>query len=173
MSETVGRESSQVWISDYLKPGRMELDLQASTKEEAIRLLAETVKESDEVESFPVFLRDVYDREKIATTGIGCGIGIPHARTAAVKNFLMVFGRSKRGIPFEALDSQPVTFIFLLATPQDGLKDYLKLLSQLSRFMKDSGFRSKLETAETEDDVIELFKVREYGLAASNLSSDC
>ena len=153
-----------VKISEFLKPERVILDLQADSKSEAIRALAEKVRGADEVESFPDFIKAVYDREDIATTGIGCGIGIPHARTDAVSRFLVIFGRSKNGIPFQALDDKPVHFVFLLATPQECLKDYLLILARLSQLMKSSEFRDKLGMAESPAQVIELFQKSETGL---------
>ena len=79
----------------------------------------------------------VRTRENSMSTGIGYGIGIPHASTDLIENVVGALGRSKNGINFEALDNQPVTLVVLFLVPQGqfqkqglliGLQNHSKIL---------------------------------------------
>jgi mannitol/fructose-specific phosphotransferase system IIA component (Ntr-type) len=52
------------------------------------------------------------------STGIGFGIGIPHASTDLISEVVGALGRSKKGINFDALDNQPVNLVMLFLVPQ-------------------------------------------------------
>ena len=96
-------------ISQYLKEGRIILDLKAADKPDCIRRLSEVLRGQDEIADFDGFLSDVFERENLGTTGIGLGLALPHARSQAVNSFVIVIGRIKEGIDFNSLDSEPVS----------------------------------------------------------------
>ncbi|MBK8945172.1 MAG: PTS sugar transporter subunit IIA [Ignavibacteriae bacterium] len=56
----------------------------------------------------------VHEREKIMSTGIGHGFGIPHCKTNKVTEILAAFGKTKSPIDFESLDGSPVNLILLI-----------------------------------------------------------
>lgn len=91
------KEESKMKISDYLKEKRILLSLKAHGKEESIKEIATLLKDSKDIVDFKSFLKDVFEREKLGTTGVGSEIAIPHARTDAVKDFVIGFGRSQEG----------------------------------------------------------------------------
>jgi fructose-specific phosphotransferase system IIA component len=149
-------------IGDYLKEERMLLDLKAQEKEGAIRELSVVLKDSREVIDFDTFLKDILERERLCTTGIGKAIGLPHARTDAVKDFIIAFGRSKEGIRFNSLDGKRVKLIFLMGTPKSRqLSVYLKALAHLSRLLQKEYFRESLLSAATSSEIIDIFKKEE------------
>ena len=78
-------------ISDYLSDERILLNLQATTKEDAIAELAEVVRDAEEINDFDEYLSDVRKREGVQTTGIGNGVALPHARSDAVDELFLVF----------------------------------------------------------------------------------
>lgn len=146
-------------IHEYLKEGAISLDLKSDTKEKAIREIAGPLKMENNIVDFDTFLSEVFDREKLTTTGIGDEIAIPHARTDAVKDFVIAFGRSKEGINFDSVDGKPVRFIFLIGTPKkEKLGGYLKLLARLTRLLKKDDFKQLLLTALTPKDILSAFK---------------
>ena len=75
------KEEGEVKISDYLKEDRIVLNLQALKKEDVIKELARLLQEAEEVTDFDLFLKDIFERETLNTTGIGNHLAIPHART--------------------------------------------------------------------------------------------
>ena len=84
-------------IADYLKEERILLSMEATNKKEAIDEVLHLLKGAREIVDFDVFCRDVFRRESLNTTAIGSNIAIPHARSDATKEFVIVFGRSVTG----------------------------------------------------------------------------
>lgn len=146
-------------ISDYLKEKRILLNLKARYKEESIKEIAALLKDSKDIVNFRTFLSDVFEREKAGTTGIGNGLAIPHARTDAVKDFVIAFGRSQEGVEFKSLDGNLAKLIFLMGTPKEkGLSAYLKLLAQLTKILKNADFRESLLKASSPKEILNEFK---------------
>ena len=148
-------------LSDYFRKEMIKLNLKAEVKEEAIKELGSAMKGAKEITDYENFLKDVFEREALATTGICNGIAIPHARTDAVSQFVIAFGRSKRGVEFESLDGKPAKFIFLMGTPKDEVNQYLKLLGRLTRLLKKESFRESLLKAQEAREIIEIFEETE------------
>jgi fructose-specific phosphotransferase system IIA component len=146
-------------IGDYLKEDRILLNLKARTKQDSIKELATLLKGAEEVVDFDTFLKDVFEREKLGSTGIGDGIAIPHARSDAVKDFVIAFGKSVEGVEFESLDGKPAKLIFLMGTHKERkLDSYLEILAHLTRLLKHESFREALLGASTPAAVIDEFK---------------
>jgi fructose-specific phosphotransferase system IIA component len=146
-------------MGDYLKEDKILLSLKARKKEEAIKEIATLLKGAKEITDFETFLKDVFEREDLSTTGIGHEVAIPHARTNAAKDFVIAFGRSGEGVEFNSLDGQPAKLIFLMATPKEkGLSTYLKTLAHLSRLLQKESFRNSLLRATNPIEIIEQFK---------------
>ncbi|MCK4308168.1 PTS sugar transporter subunit IIA [candidate division WOR-3 bacterium] len=148
-------------ISTYLKEERICLNLEATEKKAAIRELAGFLRGSKEVTNFNSFLKDVFKREKVGTTGIGNGIAIPHARTDAVSEFVIAFGRSAKGVEFQSLDSKPVKLVFLMGAPKQNINGYLRILARLTRLLKKWEFRKSFMEASSAREIIEIFEKTE------------
>ena len=140
-------------ISDYLREDRILLDLAATSREDAIAELAETVSNADEITDFEKYLSDVWERERLTTTGIGHGIALPHARSDAVDKLFLAFGRSQQGIDFGSIDGQSVQLVFLMGAPAASLAMYLKLVAHLSLLLHPASFRQELLSATSAEDV--------------------
>jgi PTS system nitrogen regulatory IIA component len=153
-------------ISQYLKEERINLHLKAQDKDDAVRTLAQVLKGQAQISDFEGFLNDVFERENLGTTGIGLGLALPHARSQAVKSFVIAVGRIDEGIDFKSLDAEPVKLIFLMGTPKEEVQSYLKILAHLTRLLKKETFRAALLKASTALEVIELFKKEEESTPA-------
>ena len=146
-------------ISDYLKDEMICLYLKATGKEEAIRELGSFICKAKEISNYEMFLKDVLEREKLTTTGIGDGVAIPHARTDSVTGFVIAFGKSEEGVEFGSLDGKKAKLLFLMGTPKTaGLDEYLVLLAHLTRLLKGESFRESLLKADSPAEVIDIFK---------------
>jgi len=143
---------------DCLREERTNIQIKARTKAEAIRELAEVVRGADEVTDFDGFVRDVFEREKVESTGIGNRVAAPHARTDTVNTFVIAIGKSEAGIEFDSIDGDPVKVVFLMGTPKSPLGDYLKVLAHLMRVLKERNFVDDLINAESAEQVIECFR---------------
>jgi PTS system fructose-specific IIA component len=119
------------------------LNLDSPDRHVATRVLAEALASEGRVIDLDGFLADVRKREEQMPTGLPGGIGIPHARSAHVTEPSLVFGRSTSGIDWGAEDG-PATLIFLIAAPEGGGDDHLKILAR--RLMRTE-FRDSLMNA--------------------------
>ena len=151
-------EVSIVEVKGYIREELINLDLLSEQKDDAIRELVQLMENAEGMVDFERFLEDVFERERLGTTGIGDGIAIPHARTDAVDQLVIAIGRSARGVEFESLDGKKVKLLFLMGTPRGSVSHYLKILAQLTRLLKEGAFRDKLLEAQDKGTVVSLFR---------------
>lgn len=147
-----------MFVSDYLKDKFCVMDLQAKSREEAVKEIALKLNESGRVVDKEKFIKDVLERENLGSTGIGNKVGIPHARTDAVKGFVVGFGKSRAGIDFKALDGEKVNLVFLMGADPAELNLYLRILAELSKLLMNAAFRQALVSATSEKEVIDTVK---------------
>ncbi|MBS3995175.1 MAG: fructose PTS transporter subunit IIA [Alkaliphilus sp.] len=144
-------------ITDMLNEKLMNLDLKANDKAGVINEMIDMLVYEGFVLSKKAILKAVMDREAIASTGVGMGIGIPHGKSNTVVKPSIVFGKSIKGIDFESLDEQPSYIFFLIAVPEDSANEHLKALSQLSRRLMNQEVREQLMKAESTEEVYKVF----------------
>ncbi|MDF2911610.1 MAG: fructose transporter subunit, partial [Sporolactobacillus laevolacticus] len=83
-------------ITDLMIERTMVLDMQATTKEGAIDELIASLERNGRINDPKLFKEMILKREAQSSTGIGDGIAMPHAKTKAVNEATVVFGRSKQ-----------------------------------------------------------------------------
>jgi len=103
-------------------------------------------------------LEALRNREEMVSTGIGSGVAIPHAFSDDLEEVIAVFGRSARGIDFEALDNAPVHLIFLFIVPRRDYQMHLKTLAAIAKTFTNPRLRDALRNATTQEELIELLK---------------
>ncbi|WP_138418395.1 PTS fructose transporter subunit IIABC [Aquibacillus sediminis] len=148
-------------ITELLKKDTIILQLKATTKSSVIDELVDKLADAGRLNDKEAFKQGILNRESQSTTGIGDGIAIPHAKSEAVKQPSIVFGRSTEGVDYEALDGQPSHLFFMIAAPEGANQTHLDALSRLSGFLMDSNFRDKIENATNEDEVISIINQKE------------
>jgi mannitol/fructose-specific phosphotransferase system IIA component (Ntr-type) len=94
----------------------------------------------------------VSDREKLMSTGIGCGLGVPHAKLDFLDEMLIAACSVKRGLDCEAIDQQPVYLLFLILSPASTVGPHIRALSAISRLLSDADIRRNLILAEAPAD---------------------
>lgn len=133
-------------IADHLAATRV-LDLRSRTRDAALMELVESLADAPEVQDRDRVLAAVLEREKTLSTGIGLGVAVPHAKIPEVTEFLLVYGRSREGIDFAAIDDRPVHHVALIVGPPDRQSRYLQFLSTVISTFKDPDLRRELELA--------------------------
>ncbi|WP_020141824.1 fructose-specific PTS transporter subunit EIIC [Terracoccus sp. 273MFTsu3.1] len=130
------------------------LDLTGADRHEATRKLGERLVASGRCTDLDAFLNDVRKREETMATGLPGGIGIPHARSAAITEPSLVFGRTD-GIDWGAKDG-PATLVFLIAAPEGGGDAHMQMLPKLARALMKKDFKAALAAATTEAEVVRI-----------------
>ncbi|WP_170006558.1 PTS fructose transporter subunit IIABC [Bacillus fonticola] len=146
-------------ITDLLAKECMILDVQAQSKEAVLEEMATKLEKTGRLNDRKQFLEAIHARESQSTTGVGDGIAIPHAKTAAVKTPTIVFARSKHGIDYDSLDGQPAHLFFMIAATDGANDDHLAALSSLSSYLMDGENRRKLMEADTKSEVTAIFSM--------------
>ncbi len=129
---------------------------QDDSKRVALDALVDAILSTGAVRDAESFRRAVHEREDVMSTGIGQGIAIPHVRLDVIQRPVVGVGLARHGIDFDTLDNEPVNLIVLFAMPAGAQKEYLGLLAQVMRSLKDDGFRKALLDCDAPDDASHL-----------------
>lgn len=133
-------------ITILVEPGN-----RAAVLDVAARLLAAP----DADFSSPALTRTIGDslraRAQLASTAIGHGVAIPHARIAGIDESRCAFLRLTQAIDFNAADGEPVDLVLALAVPEHYVQQHLELLADLAERFADPGYRADLRAAPTID----------------------
>lgn len=144
-------------ITDLMIERAMVMDMHAATKEEAIDELIASLEKNGRINDPKLFKEMILKREAESSTGIGDGIAMPHAKTKAVNEATVVFGRSKNGVDYKALDGKPSYLFFMIAAPEGAANVHLQTLAALSRLLIDQDFVAQVKKAQTPAEVAKLF----------------
>ena len=106
-------------------------------------------------------LAAVLDREHKLSTGIGCGLAVPHAKVDFLDQMCIVACSVKRGLDFNALDKQPVYLLFLIVSPSSTTGPHIRALSAISRILSDADIRKNLIDAATPEEFYSRLKTGE------------
>lgn len=145
-------------IMEFLSKKAITVNLKAADKEGVIRELVDLLAKTGEVKNKEELVKALLARESLGSTGIGQGIGIPHAKSQNVKELVAAFGLSQKGVNFDSLDGEPVYIFFLLLAPEESAGPHLKALARISRMLKDKYFREFLKKAKDEKDVLRIIQ---------------
>ena len=147
-------------LVDILTKDQILTDLQATDRWEAIdelinNLVATGKIQSQHREAIAVVVKK---RETSMSTGIGFGIGIPHASTDLIKEVVGALGRSRKGINFDALDNQPVNLVMLFLVPQGQFQKHLHTLANIAKLLHKAEFRQALDQAPDAEAMLKVIK---------------
>lgn len=143
----------------YLKEKYINLDLKGDTKKEIIEELVDLIAGSGKLKDKKALINEILKREKLGSTGIGNGVAIPHAKSDKMKNFILAFARKREGIDYGALDGEKTYLFFLLASPESNVGGHLKILSGISRLVRDKFIVDRLKKAADKKEIIKIFSV--------------
>ena len=136
-------------LGDILGPEQIVPELKATNRWEAIDELIQQLIGSGKIKSehHEAVTAVIKKRESSMSTGIGFGVGIPHASTDRINDVVGAFGRSKSGVNFDAVDNQPVTLVLLFLVPQGQFQKHLQTLAKIAKLLHRKDFRAALEAA--------------------------
>ena len=150
-------------LSDILSREQILPELKASNRWEAIDELIGNLVATGQIkpENLDAISSVVKKRETSMSTGIGFGIGIPHASTDLIFEVVGALGRSRTGVNFEALDNQPVKLVMLFLVPQGQFQKHLHTLANIAKLLHKADFREALEKSPDAETMLAI--IREHG----------
>lgn len=147
-------------LHHFLRPDLIILDLQTEGVENTLRDLVHRLAEHGLIQDEQHALDALLEREAAQSTGIGCGVAIPHAVYPELNSTVIELALSRTGIDFLALDEKPVHTIFLLLSPPDRSSTHIKLLARIARLMRLADIREELLKAASAEELID--RIRQF-----------
>ncbi|HEY9174066.1 MAG TPA: PTS sugar transporter subunit IIA [Verrucomicrobiae bacterium] len=147
-------------LVDILSKDQIVTELRAANRWEAIDELIGVLVDTGKIkpEHRDAVSAVVRKRENSMSTGIGFGIGIPHASTDLIQEVVGALGRSQAGVNFEALDNQPVKLVMLFLVPQGQFQKHLHTLANIAKLLHKAEFRKALEQAPDAETMLAIIK---------------
>jgi fructose-specific phosphotransferase system IIA component len=147
-------------LGDILTKDQILTDLRATNRWEAIDELINNLVVTGKIkpEHHDAISAVVKKRESSMSTGIGFGIGIPHASTDLIYEVVGALGRSRKGVNFDSLDNQPVNLVMLFLVPQGQFQKHLHTLANIAKLLHKAEFRQALEQAPDQETMLQIIR---------------
>lgn len=130
-------------LQDLLDADAIQLDLGGGTKDEVLARMVSLLGLSPSATVTIVDL--VRRREGLGSTGVGNSIAIPHCRSLMIDRVRLAFGRHVQGVAYDAMDGEPVHFIFMIVAPPVEVSNlYLTVLGKVAQFVRESDVPTRL-----------------------------
>ena len=144
-------------LGDILSKAQIITDLRATNRWEAIDELIDNLVTTGKIkpEHREAIAAVVKKRESSMSTGIGFGIGIPHASTDLITKWSARWAARSKGVNFDALDNQPVNLVMLFLVPQGQFQKHLHTLANIAKLLHKAEFRQALEQAPDADAMLQ------------------
>ena len=148
-------------ITDLLTFDSIDLNGNVSNKEEAIDHLVSLMVNSGNIIDKETYLKSIWQREELGSTGVGEGVAIPHGRCNAVIKPALAAMVVKEGVDFNSLDGKPAYLFFMIAAPENGDQAHLEVLAGLSKMLMDHDFKERLINARDKNEFVTLLAHQE------------
>ncbi len=141
---------------ELISKKRVLLDVEFSSKEEAIKEMAKVFLEEGIVEDYDLYLKSLLEREEISPTAVGYDVGLPHGKSDTVKYPAVAFARLKNEVVWDKEEEDNAKYIFMLAIPNEAAgNEHINILVNLSKKILDDDFRETIEKATTIETILD------------------
>jgi len=145
-------------LSGYLEKDLIFIGLKPANKTSLIDHLLSLVEKKYPIGDRKKVLKDLMMRERQSTTGIGCGIAIPHAIVDTLPKTILAMASIPGGVDFRSVDNVPVKVAFLLLSPPGLAGEHIKLLARISRICSSPILVGKISSSSKEEEIMESIK---------------
>jgi mannitol/fructose-specific phosphotransferase system IIA component (Ntr-type) len=146
------------------------LSLSASTKEDTLREVADLIASSGQIAARQVRPLHVQflARERLASTGVGAGVAIPHVKLEGLRETALAFAVHPTGVEWAALDGDPVHLVFAVVRPVEAgalhdPKRHLELMQWIAHLARAKDFRRFALAARSTQELLDLLREVEAG----------
>ena len=142
-------------MSGFVSEENILLDQQATTKEEALRIISDTAAKIGVADDADAVYEAFLAREQIDKTGMVDGFAVPHCKTDAVKSAAVVIFKNATPVEWPSLDDKPVDIAMALLIPDsEAGTTHLRLLSKAAMLLMDDNFKFKLRESNDAADLV-------------------
>jgi mannitol/fructose-specific phosphotransferase system IIA component (Ntr-type) len=147
------------------KPKACSIQLKATSKDEA---LGEVVRNMVQAQVIPEALgkdalQALLDRERMASTGVGMSVAIPHVKLKGLERAGYSLSVHVEGLEWQAVDAAPVHILFTVIRPEKGgdqhdPEQHLEMMKWIARLSRDPDFRRFATRVKTKTELVDLLK---------------
>jgi mannitol/fructose-specific phosphotransferase system IIA component (Ntr-type) len=155
-----------LWLVNFLQMNWNSLEqssiilhLESTDKEESIHELLTRAPVFEKVRDLPALEKAILSREKVMSTGLGRGVAISHGEVPEIRKVVIALGLSEKGIAFNAIDGHPVHILFIVVNSKFKRAEYLEVLSDLIKLMRDNEVREGIRCCSCSSEVEQLLHV--------------
>jgi PTS system nitrogen regulatory IIA component len=144
---------------DFINESRIGCGLEIASKKRLLETLARLLANGHPRLEPDLIFERLLERERLGSTGLGHGIGLPHARVKEVTESIGAFVSLTRGVDYDAVDGEPVDLAFALLVPETATEEHLQLLAQLAGRFSDPLTRKRLREADSAAAILHVLDV--------------
>jgi PTS system nitrogen regulatory IIA component len=137
-------------LSEFLDFESVKPAVPAGNKRVLLQQLAQIAGQRLGLDSGAI-LASLVERERLASTGLGHGVAIPHGKIEGLGSIYCLFARLSEPVDYKAIDGEPVDLVFLLLSPPDAGAEHLKALASISRVIRHAPTLEKMRGARSRD----------------------
>ncbi len=142
-------------LTTLLSVDSIRTGLESRDKTTVINQTIDLLAGSEHVLDLDEVRRVVWEREASMSTGVGKGLGLPHAKSDSMRHTVAAISVTRSPIDFGAFDGEPVRIIFLLVGPVEDQALHIRTLSRISRIMHDQNTRNQVIGAGSASEVFD------------------
>jgi PTS system nitrogen regulatory IIA component len=131
-------------LSDFLDPALVVCDLQVKDSRDLLSQISERVCKLHSGLDKKVLLGKLQEREEKSSSGLECGVAVPHAMVPGVEKAICVAVRLAGTVDLQTVDGSQVCIVFALISPPDGVATHIRLLARIARLCSDPAFIDKM-----------------------------
>ncbi len=149
-----------MFSTDLINETRIQCGLELTSKKRLLETLAQLLANAQPRLDVATVFERLVERERLGSTGLGHGIGLPHARTKDVSSVIGAFVQLNQGVDYDATDGEVVDLAFALLVPDEANDEHLRLLAQLAGLFSDPTIREQLRGAESAAALLQVLNTR-------------
>ena len=144
-------------LSSLLTPERVLIGIKEKDKNAVLASLVDKIGSLGGINDTEALKKEVMDRESLGNTGIGRGIGFPHAKSDHVSSLQVLLAIPAKPIEYGSLDGIPVNIILFIVAPKDGdNNEYLHTMARISRLLGKNNVREQILKAKSPEEIIDI-----------------
>ncbi|MCL2478000.1 MAG: cation:proton antiporter [Treponema sp.] len=145
-------------LLSLITPDCICVSLKGNSKKEIITELADLLDARGRLYNRDQVLNDLFEREKIMSTGMQHGIALPHAKTDGVSRLAVAVGIKKEGVNFDSVDGLKTKIFIMVVSSRKTSGPHIQFLSIISSVLKDEKMREKLINAATPEEAAAILR---------------
>ncbi len=156
-------------LSDILTKDTIEVNVELKNKKQLIAKIAEIACKHPALNDIapPEVEKLLFEREELASTGLGSGVAVPHCRIKGITSFAVGIVTTRKSIEFNSADNEKVDIFPFVIGPEDNPKEHLKVLSGMARLLRNPETRARIREASTPQELYDFLD----SILKSNASS--